>query len=92
MGPQYTAIRHNLNGLHQVHILYFIYLCVWGLIIHIILCEGETKNILILDIGGQNMSYVFASKDTHAPYLSLNLHNINVFNLLKQCTWRMSWF
>ena len=47
-------------GLHQVHKSRFIYLCV--------LCRGENKNILVLDIDDQD-----AMKDTQVAYLNLNL-------------------
>ena len=36
-----------------------------------ILCQLENKNIFLLDIGDQILTYVFASKGTHATYLNL---------------------
>ena len=40
---------------------------------YIVLRQEENKHILIQDIDDQNTTYVFASKDTHAPYLNPNL-------------------
>jgi hypothetical protein len=41
---------------------------------YIVLCQGENKNKCIQYIDDKkNTTYVFASKDTHASYLNLNL-------------------
>lgn len=48
--------------------MWYVFYCVWILITYIVLWQGEYKHILILNIDGQNIIYVFASKDTHATY------------------------
>jgi len=41
---------------------------------YIVFCQEENKkSTLMLDIDGQNTTYVFASKGTQAMYLTLNL-------------------
>lgn len=72
MGPQHLAKDTIYMGFNKF-IYHSLYIYVWDLIIHIVLFEVENKNILILDIGGQNTSYVSASKGTHTSYLNLNL-------------------
>ena len=47
----------SLYGLHQVHISYFEYM-LESLIIYIVSCQGENKNMFILDIDDQNTPYV----------------------------------
>ena len=47
--------------------------CETLLIIYIILCQGESKENLILDIDVWNTMYVLHPKGTHGAYLNLNL-------------------
>ena len=45
-----------------------------NLIIYIqVLYQGQNQNTLMLDIDDQNVTYVFASKDTQVAYLNLSL-------------------
>jgi len=49
-------------------------ICRLNLIIYIqVLCQGENKNTLILEIDDRNVRYVFTSMDTQAAYLNLSL-------------------
>ena len=55
----------NFYRLHYVQKLYVIYLWVWNLNLNIVLCQGKNENIFILDIGGQNTTYVFIFKGVY---------------------------
>ena len=46
--------------------MYFIFsICVWNVLIYTLFCQGETQNILILDIDEKNkITYVFACTGT----------------------------
>lgn len=77
----------NLHGPHQIPISYIIYVWVWNLISHIVLCQKEGKNILIFDIHDQIITYVFAPNDTHILHIwTWILNHIKIFNQLKKKT------
>lgn len=38
---------------------------------YIVLCHRDNKNILVLDIANQNITYVFASQGVHVASLKL---------------------
>lgn len=63
---------YNLYGPQQGHKSYSIYLRVWKFIYHVVLCQGDNKNIHLLENNAQNTIYVLVSKCTWATYLSLN--------------------
>lgn len=37
--------------------------------LYVVLCHGDNKNILVLDIANHNITYVFASKGVHVAAL-----------------------
>lgn len=69
-----VSIRGHIHdlypGLRQVPKSYFIDPCVCNLTTYIVLCQGENRNILVLDIHDENTPYVFASKGIHVAYLN----------------------
>lgn len=46
-------------------------ICRFETLSHIVMCQGENKNIFILHIGDPSTMYVFAFKSTHVAYLNL---------------------
>lgn len=65
---------HDLHNLYKVHISYYMHLYVWNLFIHIVLCQGESTYILILEVDDQNIIiYVFTTKDAQVVNLNFNI-------------------
>ena len=69
---------NNLHGPHQVHILYTMQLWVSNLVLYIVLCQRQYRNLFIFVIDDQNTMYVFANKVTRVACLNQIFINIKV--------------
>lgn len=62
-----------MKGLHALMVDH-------NLITYITVCQEMLLNMLIYDIDDWNATHVFTSTDTQDAYLTLQIHNIKVFN------------